>query len=183
MKRDYSTVVIVILGSVFASTLLAEVTAKNLTIQGRTAVLSFQVEAPGAPMKVMEALFDPKNMALLSQADRIEMISGDPSHQVVRYTFKTMFLENQSLYERTLQLAEGRVQFVMMKNLRMSPALPEQLASRGFYLVTQQGKGCSVEYHQETTFGRDLFFYERHFLERSAREQVAKMKAFILSIR
>jgi len=166
-----------------STSLSAETKAKNLILQGRTAVLSFQVDAPGAPMKVLEALFDPKNMALLSQADQIEMISGDLSRQVVRYTFKTMFLENQSLYERTLLPAEGRVQFVMMKSLQTSSALPEQLASKGFYLVTQQGTGCFVEYHQETTFGRDLFFYERHFLERSAREQVAKMKAFILSIR
>lgn len=155
----------------------------EVTVQGRVTALAFQLEVPAPADRVLEALFDVRNLALLSRADRVEVLVQEPDRQVVRYTYRTMFLENRSVYERVRVPGAGLLRMVLVENVRSSRLLPQQEAASGFYRVTPGVGGSRVEYRQETRFSRDLGALERRYLAGSGESQLARMKAFLLDLR
>lgn len=100
---------------------------------------------------VMHICFNYEDIkALAPDAERVELIDEGENWNKIKYNYhQFMFYKNESLWYRTFDRENSRVDFTLISSKNNRPFMPRMISSSGYYKVSQLNGILSVEYYQE----------------------------------
>lgn len=88
--------------------------------------------------------------ALAPDAEEVTLVKQENNTNQIKYTFfQFPFYKNESLWNRTLDQKNSRVDFTLISSWNSHAFMPQMLSSTGYYKITPSDKSTLVEYYQE----------------------------------
>ncbi|MBN1550971.1 hypothetical protein JW979_05865 [bacterium] len=100
---------------------------------------------------LVNLIYDIKNLQEYTpDVQSIELIrQGDHWYDVCFVYRKFLIFENTSTWRRTLKPDENKIVFEMISSENSLKIIPKVRSSTGYYQITEEKKGCRLEYFQE----------------------------------
>jgi hypothetical protein len=90
------------------------------------------------------------NCALSTHASEVSLVEQGENWNKIRYTYTAYFVfRTESVWLRTLDTLQKRVDFTLVENRNNSRLMPEIHSSKGYYRVNAQKNGNLLEYYQQ----------------------------------
>ena len=88
--------------------------------------------------------------ALALDASGVELLGEGENWNKIKYNYQQfLFYKNESLWYRTIDRENSRVDFTLISSKNNRPFMPRMISSSGYYKVSQLNGMLSVEYFQE----------------------------------
>ena len=110
---------------------------------------SFKIKAP--PKCLLEISFNYTHIRELAlDAKKVQLISqGNNWNQIIYIYRKFIFFKNTTVWHRTLNEENQRVDFALISSENNQRMMPRMMTSSGYYQITQEGEYSTMEYFQQ----------------------------------
>ena len=110
---------------------------------------SFKIKAH--PKCLLEISFNYTHIRELAlDAKKVQLISQGNNWNQISYIYrKFIFFKNTTVWHRTLNEENQRVNFALMSSKNNQKIMPRMLSSSGYYQITQEGEYSTMEYFQQ----------------------------------
>ncbi len=107
---------------------------------------------------LMNICFDYEHIkALAIDASSVDLIEEGENLNKIKYTYqKFPFFKNESLWYRTIDSENSRVDFALVSSKNNNAIMPRMTSSSGYYKVTQLNGMLSVEYFQQCSLTKSF---------------------------
>lgn len=109
--------------------------------------------------------------AMAPAASEIALIDEGENWNMIKYTYQLFPFKNESLWYRTIDPENLRVDFTLVSSKNNHSFMPQMISSSGYYRVRQLGGMLSVEYAQQCNLTRSfLTAWYLHAMKKKAVE-------------